>query len=291
MKRLFMALLLMTGFAHGAGLTQISLPSKTFGERMKEFQERRSAGSGIRPESFIKDGYVSAILFQAAGSLPGSNGTFFKSDVMLSNNRQVAQNIAIYWLPAGQNNLAAAPYNYVLNGESNSPLDDFVTQTLEQSGLGAVAIFSVDANGGIDLAAQIDGFSRIWTPEPGGTGGTTSLQLPGLNLADLVGASGGTLAVALGMKQDANYHCNVGIVNLDTVVHTWRVQAVGTADTVQSTVTVQPFSLTQIAIPAGNLGDVFVNIFPNDVGQYIWSAYAVTDDNRTGDGWQSHAHF
>lgn len=296
MKKLLMATLLISGFAHGAGLTQISLPPKTFGERMGELQALRSARSGIRTEAVIQDGEVSALLFQAAGSLPGSNGTFFKSDVSLFNFRDT-QKLAIYWLPAGQNNVSVLPQYLMLPSFSDDALDDFVAQTLHESGLGAVAIFGVDANNAIDPGAKFDGYSRIWTPEPGGTGGTNSLQLPGVNLMDLVGTNNSDPtadhhAYAIGMRQDADYHCNIGIDNLDFIAHTWTLQVGGANGSVTFTVTVQPFSVSQVAIPPGDLGgDLLVAFSSTDSGQFVWSAYAVTDDNRTGDGWVSHAHF
>ncbi len=287
MKKLLMVFLLMTGFAHGAGLTQISLPSKTLGERMKEFQERRSARSGIRTESVINDGYVSALLFQAAGSLPGSNGAFFKSDVMLSNFSQdaggkVAQNLAIYWLPAGQNNLAAAPSQLCSQRELRIQLavHDFVAETLQQSGLGAVAIFSVDANGGIDLAAQIDGFRGSGLPSRVARAARPRCSSP-VSISRIWWIpSGGTLAVALGMKQDANYHCNVGIVQS----RYRRSHLEGPGRRNGRYRANHGDGATVLADADRNPGRKSRRRFrqyfsANDVGQYIWSAYAVTDDN------------
>src|SRR2546430_7223572 len=41
------------------------------------------------------------LLIPAAGSTPGANGTFFKSDIMLGNFAGRAQAVRLTWLPQG----------------------------------------------------------------------------------------------------------------------------------------------------------------------------------------------
>jgi hypothetical protein len=53
------------------------------------------------------------------------------------------------------------------------------------------------------------------------------------------------------------------------------------------TVTVQAYSVTQVGLPAGSYGDLFLALVP-DADSFDWSAYGVSVDSTTGDSWQSH---
>ena len=79
----------------------------------------------------------------------------------------------------------------------------------------------------------------------------------------------------------------MGIVNLDSVQHTWTVHAVGQTKSATFTVTVPAFSVSQAAIPAGTYGNLFPALTP-DADAFDWSAYGVSVDSVTGDSWQSH---
>lgn len=43
--------------------------------------------------------------------------------------------------------------------------------------------------------------------------------------------------------------------------------------------------MTQRAIPAGDWGDLIINITPQSDGSPRWLAYASTVDNQSGDAW------
>src|SRR5436305_8118487 len=128
---------------------------------------------------------------------------------------------------------------------------------------------------------------RIWTPQPGSTG-TVSQSFPAVSLFDSVD---NFTAFALGLRQDASYRTNVGVVNLDSVVHTWTITSLNTSATM--TLQVQPFSLSQTGVPAsfagssGNLSLTYDVHAADD--SFTWSAYASSVDNVTGDGWVSRA--
>jgi hypothetical protein len=244
--------------------------------------------AGVRPNVIEYETADSAFLIPAAGSVQGSNGTFFRSDVTIGNFNGVDQNIGVGFLVQGQDNTKQPLTHFIVPANSVVTINDFVATQLKTSGLGALIFFAFDAAGATtDTEAFIDGFSRIWTPQPGTTnGGTVSQSFPAVSLLD---SSDNFTAFTMGLRADSNFRTNAGIVNLDTVAHTWTVASINTGQSM--TVVVQPFSLSQPGVPvsfgssAGNLSLTF----DVDATQFFWSAYASSVDNRTGDGWVSRA--
>lgn len=229
----------------------------------------------------------SAFLIPAAGSVPGSNGTFFRSDLTIGNFNNVTQNLGVGWLQTGKDNTNAPLTFFTIPPQSIVTLNDFVGTTLKTSGLGALLIVAYDAAGqNQDDKAFIDGFSRIWTPQPG-SAGTVSQSFPSVSLID---STDDFTAFALGLRQDASYRTNVGVVNLDSATHVWTVTSLNNSGKT-ITLTVPPFSLAQTGLPAdfggttGNLSVTF-DVSGTDI---FWSAYASSVDNVTGDGWVSRA--
>jgi hypothetical protein len=165
-------------------------------------------------------------------------------------------------------------------------INDFVGTKLGVTGLGALLIIGFDSTGKtFDDNAFIDGFSRIWTPQPGSVG-TVSQSFPSVSLFD---SASDFTAFALGLRQDAGFRTNVGVVNLDTVVHTWTITSLITSKTI--TLDVQPFSLGQTGVPAdfaGTSGNLSI-AYDVNATDFFWSAYASSVDNVTGDGWVSRA--
>jgi len=228
-----------------------------------------------------------AFIIPAAGSVAGANGTFFKSDFSIGNFNNTDQKVGIGWLAAGVDNSQKPLQYFTIPANTVASYNDFVGTQLNTSGLGALLVLAYDSAGqNIDGNALIDGFSRIWTALPGVANGTVSQSFPAVSIQD---SEANFTAYAMGLRQDGNFRTNVGIVNLDTVAHTWTVQSLTGA---KSTVTVQPFSLSQGAIAAGSApssGYVTLLITPNDTADFFWSAYGTSVDNVTGDGWVSRA--
>lgn len=226
-----------------------------------------------------------SFLIPVAGNVAGNNGTYFKSDITFTNNRSVAQTVGISWLAQGQDNRGAGVDYYSLPANTFVAIDDFVATTLNKSGLGAIVVIAVNSAGAPDTAAQIDGFSRIWTRQPGSSG-TVSQALPAVSLTDSIGS---LTANVVGLKQSSQFRSNVGIVNFDTAAHTWTIRAAGTGAV--TTVTVPPFSIVQSPLvngSAGSNGNVALEMKSDGFG-FWWSAYGTTVDNTTGDGWVTHA--
>lgn len=247
---------------------------------------------GQSPEAEAIDGNVLStsrpsfsFVIPAVASLRGANGTYFRSDLTLVNHKAVNQVVGIEWLPRGEQG------DGKLTGEITIPPRTFYTykNVLEtaffRTGMGALRFVSLKADRTIDPTGLIDGFSRVWTETPSGPG-TVSQAFNPVSESDLVGPD---QAVILGLRHDADYRTNVGIVNLDaTQYHTWNVKVSGRR-TAEFQITVAPNSMEQVALPAGDYGDIAITVTGEGNAIRNWTAYASTVDNRTGDGWVSRA--
>jgi hypothetical protein len=241
---------------------------------------------GISQNVISLDNRDSAFLFPITGSVAGANGTFFRSDVTISNYRSITQNISVAFLVQGQDNRAGLLQRFTIPANTTAALNDFVGVTLQKSGLGAVMVFADDPLGSVDASGRIDGASRIWTPQAGTSNGTVSQSFDAVSLIDSIGS---LTAFVIGLKQNSAFRTNVGVVNLDSVAHTWTIRSVATG--VITTVTVQPLSVSQVGLAAGSAsasGAVTLTMQSDGFGFY-WSAYGTSVDNVTGDGWVERA--
>ena len=115
--------------------------------------------------------------------------------------------------------------------------------------------------------------------------GTTSQQFSAISYYDLFGDLS---AFAIGLRHDAGFRTNAGVVNLDQVQRSWTMEIHPANGPRPSDVvmTVAPCSMTQTNIPAGNYGPVLLKWNPhNGTEENWWSAYGSSTDNFTGDGW------
>lgn len=231
------------------------------------------------------------LIIPISGNAQGSFGTSYKTDVMISNHRNVNQLVEITFCPAGEDcvtgpeQLVTVPANGVLS------LDDIVGKTFNRTGIGALDLFAVTADDGFDFDAKIDAVSRIWTPmaNTNGTpfaGGTSSQSLPAV-VANAV--TGPEPAYILGLRQDANFRSNIGIWNHDLFdAHTFTVTIVpANGERSTFTVHVPAWTVVQTAFPAGNFGSFMAIVTPPAEFNDWWVSYASSNDNTTGDGWVS----
>jgi hypothetical protein len=205
---------------------------------------------------------------------------------VFNNDRLQSQRIAIGWMAQGQNNCSAPVQYFTLSANSVTTADDFVNTALNKTGLGALLVVSLTASGSLDTAAEIDGYSRIWTPQPG-SNGTVSQNFTAIDVQDSLGSVPATL---MGLKQSAQFRANAGVVNMDnTATHTWTFTSINNGRV--TTVSVPPcsMSLTSAAAnSAGASGNVAFTVKSDGFGFY-WSAFGSSTDNVTGDGWVSRA--
>jgi len=256
-------------------------------------RDARKASGKIKPNIVSVDWTKESFIIPAAGSLQGSNGTFFKSDVTIANRRNVPQVISVGFLARGVNNGTALVQKFTIAANTTTIDNDFVSTRLGKSGLGTllvIAVTSTAAGAPVDDLAEIDGFSRIWTPQPIQPGasssiGTVSQAFESIDLEDSLAGSFG-----YGLKQDENFRTNLGFVNLYDAPNTFTIQVVGTRGSTTFTQTVQPYSMEQPSVPGGILGDFVIRVDSAAANFNWWSAYGASVDNRTGDGWVSHVH-
>jgi hypothetical protein len=222
-------------------------------------------------------------LIPAAGAQQGIGGTFFRSDVSILNYRPADQRLRLQWLPQDVTGVGGAAIDTSINASSGIASEDFVTNVMQRSGLGAILVTALDAGGAPDPSAQLVATSRIWTPQPG-SGGTTSQSLPAIATADIASLT----QSVLGARRDARYRTNVGIVNLSSNAQSFQVIVFGSFGTEVRQVDVQaqsmvlfgvtgPGSTTPLQIQVQNVTAVSRST--------LFVTYASSIDNITGDAW------
>jgi len=268
-------------------LVSLGPDTMTVGQRvdqLREVHQRRAQLRRAVPNVVSVDWEMDSFIIPVAGSIQGGNGTFFKSDVSIANRRLATQLISVGFLVRGQNNAGVTMHRYSIDANTTTITRDFIASQLGTSGLGTLLVIAIDANGNTDDNAEIDGFSRIWTPQPG-SAGTVSQSFEAIDLEDNLATSYG-----YGLRQDASYRTNVGLVNLYAQTNTFTIFVNGTGGSTTFTQVVQPYSMEQVPLPAGAWGDLYIRITTDVANFNWWSAYGTSVDNVTGDGWVSHVH-
>jgi hypothetical protein len=228
-------------------------------------------------------GPVPQLLIPAAGAQQGAGNTFFRSDITLINYRGADQRVRLQWLPQDTTGVGLAPTDIMISASSGIASEDFVTNIMQKSGLGAILVTGVDAGGTFDPSALLVATSRIWTPEQGSSG-TESQSLPSVATTDI--ASG--IVTVLGERREVRYRTNVGIVNLSSATQTYQVNLGGSFGTEGHQVNVPAMAMTLFGVP-GASSTTPLQIQVVNVGapprSTFWVAYASSVDNVTGDAW------
>jgi hypothetical protein len=284
---LFASNLLTSGAAASdwQSIPRPELAPATIGEAVQSLRAPLVRSAAVRTEVISIDSRDSSFLIPIAGNTAASNGTYFRSDVVIANYRASEQRVGVGWMAAGQDNTHSLLTYFTIPSNTVLAQDDFVAQVLGKTGLGGVVVFGVDAIGNNDSTARLDGFSRIWTYQPG-SAGTVSQNFDAVSLLDSIGS---LTAYLVGLKQSADFRTNIGVVNLDSVAHVWTAKSVQTGAI--TTISVPPYSVVQTGLAPGSasgVGNVALTLISNGFG-FWWSAYGSTVDNRTGDGWVARA--
>lgn len=244
------------------------------------------------PQTSATSQAQSATVIPIAGSAAGANGTFFRSDVSLLNFRNQAQTVVVAWLEQGKDGTNAPSFRVTVPSTSLDPstgrmtatpaIPDFVGR-LGLSGIGSLLLISTDANGNADSQGAISAFTRVWTPQPGSQG-TMSQSESSVGLRDM----GATQSVAAGLRSDAGFRANVGVVNLDTQAADFTIGARGERAASSLSLHVLPLSMMQVPVPSGDYGAVAAGFVSTRSG-IRWTAYGSSVDQITGGGWISPA--
>lgn len=256
-----------------------------------------------RTNIIYQDKVGASFLIPVVGNTPGQYGTYFHSAVVLSNYRDVDQKVAISILKQGRNSGSLPSKTITLPRYSTTGTRAYVSEDfladLGETGLAAVVVQAVDATGKADPDGLLDGFSRVWTNEPASGGctaptGTSSMDLSVVPTDSI--PSGAFPGFVTGLRQDANYRANIGVVNLSDTAHTWYVYVDGSGGQSSFTVTVPGYSMMHVPLPAGTLGTMGIAVVCDnqnspEASQLKWAAYASSTDNRNGDGWGREASY
>jgi hypothetical protein len=241
----------------------------------------------LQPDNLIVPlGAAPQLLIPAAGAVQGANGTFFRSDITIINYAAHDQNVQLRWLPNGVAGSTVAPRQITIPALTGIASEDFVTTFVQQAGLGALLITSVDASGNPDTSGLLYATSRIWSNQPGVSSGTVSQSFPSLVPANL---NNFRLSL-IGLKRDDRYRLNVGIVNLDpNNAQSFQVIAAASGSATEVTsVTVPPLSMVQAPITGAAMTNLQVyvqNATASTTRTTAWAAYGSSVDNVTGDSW------
>lgn len=234
----------------------------------------------------IPQGGTPQLLIPAAGSVQGANGTFFRSDITLVNYTTHDQHVQLRWLPQGVTGNGIPVRDITIPALSGIVSEDFAASVLGQTGLGAILITGVTADGLGDSTARLFATSRIWSNQPGVSNGTVSQSFPSLPTTAINSA---TQLSLLGLRRDDRYRLNVGIVNLDSAnEQRYQIVVAGSGSAAEVTfVTVPPRSIVQTPIVGGPLVNLQVNVsnVSTPIRTATWVAYGSSVDNTTGDAW------
>src|ERR1700686_2687266 len=108
----------------------------------------------------------SIFIFPVVGSLAGGNGTYYRSEATLVNNRFISQTVEMFYFAQGISNCTRPSRLVTLPANSWTAYDDILQDVFGQTGIGSLIVQAVDRNGNYDPNGDIDGTSRIWTPSP-----------------------------------------------------------------------------------------------------------------------------
>lgn len=245
------------------------------------------------------------VMIPVAGTVAGANGTRFQTDLTITNQTSGPGGILIdvYWLPRDLPGTGTPVTRLALPHHAVQFHEDFVTRTLNLSGLGAIILRAVHEDGSPNLGGRIDAFARVWTPVAGRTG-TVSQSIHASTLYfpptdDLQPIP----SLIYGLRQDASFRSNYGLVNMGTKPLAFTVSFITGTDassldrTITERVVVEPQSMTHRAVPASAIGPLTIHIRPHQERSISnpsaplqpWAAYGSSVDNITGDGWYSKA--
>lgn len=267
------------------------LPAHLLGQLTAGAAARRAAlRTGVHASAIVDSVSTRALVIPAAGNLAGGGGTFFRSDVTLVNYGSTPEQVlAGLWVQGTTNSLNPANYKTItLQPSSFVTVQDFVVNGLGLSNTLGTLLFLPYTGTDLDQNAAIDGFSRIYTNQPGSTG-TVSQPFEAVD-PDFFSAQLIDEGISLGLRQDAGFRTNFGIVNVDSSDHVFKVTFIGEKMTNSLTLTVKAFGMIQQAVPTGDYGALQIDfVVTDDTGANLvtWVGYASSTDNVTGDGWVS----
>lgn len=221
-----------------------------------------------------------------AGHAQGANGTFFRSEISVTNLRNATQRVRLYWLPQGSPGLSTPLQTFDIPSGRSVSSDDFVDRVLLQTGLGGIEVMGVTSTGAVDAQAVLHVTSRIWSPRPDAGEGTMSQTFP----AVIAGASAAAdVKDVYGMRRGRQYRLNVGVLNPSATTQRFRVTVTidGASGVNVETLELEVPSraIQQALVPGTSDGVAYVRVEDLNGGAGDWQAWASSVDNDSGDAW------
>lgn len=246
---------------------------------------QEAARKGVEGSAVVAESTGQILLIAAVANTPGGFGSFFTSDLTLANLDTEDQDVAIFYLARGQDNRNASGARTTISAATPPGTVPNILAQLGVSGVGSLYIVPITnaTQPSFDPDSSIDAYSRLLTP---GDEGELSQSFPAIYtdfLEDEIEA------LALGHRQDANFRVNAGVVNLSETAQNFLVTIFHETNFVEFVINVPPFSMNQVAIPAGNFGALSLLFEPESNQAFEWVGYAASNDNRSGDSWSSFA--
>ena len=221
-----------------------------------------------------------------AGHAQGANGTFFRSEITVTNLRNAAQRVRIYWLPQGTAGSSTPAQTYDVPSGRGFGSDEFVNRVLLKEGLGGVEIVGVTSSGAVDPLAVLHVTSRIYTPRPDGGAGTMSQTFPAVVAGE---GPASNLKEIYGMRRSPQYRLNVGVLNPASTVQRFKfivaIEGPSGFDVETFEFDVQPRSIHQTLVPGTSTGLATIRVEDLGGGAGDWQTWASTVDNESGDAW------
>src|ERR1700720_1617104 len=180
--------------------------------KLAEGQRKPRADVAVETSSSI-------FIFPVVGSLAGGNGTYYRSEATLVNNRFVSQTVEMFYFAQGISNCTRPSRLVTLQANSWTAYDDILQNVFGETGVGSLIVQAVDANGNYDPNGDIDGTSRIWTPSPLSDG--TLSQTFGA--ASFNQNNGVTALSAYGLRDGGGFPTNMGVLNYSSQPRTFTV--------------------------------------------------------------------
>lgn len=240
------------------------------------------------------------VMIPVAGTVAGANGTRFQTDVTLvshSSDPNAPTLVDVYWLPRDRTGTGAPLIRLVVEPRVVTLYEDFVTRTLNVEGVGAIIFRAVNPDGSRNAAGHLDAYARVWTPVPGASGTTSQGVHASTLYSPAVDDFQEIAGWIYGLRQDAGFRSNYGLVNMGTKALGFTVRYVTPAGTASEVVTVAAQSMTHRAVPPSVVGPLAISVTPHQeisIGNPTapiqpWTAYGSSVDNITGDAWYSKA--
>lgn len=220
------------------------------------------------------------ILIPVAGDTPGANGTYFRSDITLVNVREAEQRVMLIWYPQEG---SVASRTITIAARSGVSSEDFVRNVLQQTGIGAIDIVAVNAEGAVDPLGQLHATARIWTPQPNVVDGEMSQPFPAI----VFSSAQPPVKWIFGMRRDTAHRLNVGIVNPSSTPQRFRI-TIPSAESVEIDVPAQSVRQRTITGTA-HVAQIIVQNITGSGASTSWHAWASSVHNVTGDAWSQMA--